>query len=284
VKDKASILIQQAKTEEQVEVQQKLVKHETADRIIKAATSVAERTKNNNDDYKNYRFEVENQNGSKIKMDPEDNKNLVLAMSLHEKGVNMMEKGELGLALQYLIEADTAFIKVKDEGLIERIDNYARLCLDLTWGLLKSHNLDELKRSSWRLDKAHHILKKAYGENNERLIELRGGCCPDMIIYVRLFLLQSIIAYHSGDVRKAKVSIGLVEQKLTQMTITEHDMMDLLQMGFSFREARVGLRACNKNTHEAIQWLLMRRETEEQKQLQKKLKRQEKKKKKKKKI
>jgi len=40
-------------------------------------------------------------------------------------------------------------------------------------------------------------------------------------------------------------------------------MIQLLQMGFSVREARVGLRSTNKNPHEAIQWLFMRREKEQ---------------------
>jgi len=185
----------------------------------------------------------------------------------------MMEKGEHNIASKFLLEADSAFLRVKDEGLLAKIDNYARLCLDITWCLLKSKNFDELSAHSWRLDKAHEILKLAYGQNNERLIELRGGCTPDLIIYVRLFLLQAIVTYHAGDVRKAKNFLGLSEQKLSQMTITEDDMMELLQMGFTFRESRVGLRACNRNSHEAIQWLLLRREKEQERQIQEQEKR-----------
>jgi len=261
-----------------VEIQEKFVKHETAERIIKAAESLAGRTKDNNNDDDHYRFEVENQDGTKLRMDPEDNKNLVLAMSLHEKGVKMMEKGEHNIGSKFLLEADSAFLRVKDEGLLAKIDNYARLCLDITWCLLKSKNFEELSAHSWRLDKAHEILKLAYGQNNERLIELRGGCTPDLIIYVRLFLLQAIVTYHAGDVRKAKNFLGLSEQKLSQMTITEDDMMELLQMGFTFRESRVGLRACNRNSHEAIQWLLLRREKEQERQIQEKEKRNQKRK------
>jgi len=159
---------------------------------------------------------------------------------------------------------------------LESIDNYARLCLDITWCLLKAKNIDELSSHSWRLTKAHEILKKAYGENNERLIQLRGGCCPDLIIYVRLFLLQAIVTYHAGDAKKAKTFLNLSEHKLNQMTISQDDMMELLQMGFTIRESRVGLRACNRNTHEAIQWLLLRREKKELRQLQENQKRDEK--------
>jgi len=93
-----------------------------------------------------------------------------------------------------------------------------------------------------------------------------------------LFLLQAIVTYHAGDTKKAKSLLTLSEHKLNQMTISEDDMMQLLQMGFTIRESRVGLRASNRNTHEAIQWLLLRREKKEQRQLQEKLKREEKRK------
>jgi hypothetical protein len=132
--------------------------------------------------------------------------------------------------------------------------------------------MDELVSNAWCLEKAHQLLKKAYGENNERLIQVRGGCCPELVIYVRLFLLQSIVSYQIKDVRKSRIFINLAEQKLMQMTITENDMLDLLHMGFSLRECRVGLRACNKSTHDAIQWLLMRRENEQKKRSERQIK------------
>uniref|UniRef100_A0A6B2L1N7 UBA domain-containing protein n=1 Tax=Arcella intermedia TaxID=1963864 RepID=A0A6B2L1N7_9EUKA len=279
VNSKSSILIQQgAPDEKQAEVAKKLEKQEQTERIIKAAESMASRTKDNNDDEKEYRFVLENQDGSKVKMDPEDQKSLILAMSLHEKGTKMLEKKEISTALTFLLEADAAYQKLKDSNFLEQIDNYARLNIDIMWSILKAQNITQLLEHAWRLIRAHDILKKAYGENNERLIELRGGCCPDLIIYVRLFLLQSIIAYHNEDIKKAKQNLLLCEHKLNQMTITEDNMLELLQMGFSVREARVGLRACNRSSNEAIQWLLNRRDKEEQKKEQNELKRAEKKK------
>jgi len=202
-------------------------------------------------------------------MDAEDNKYIVMAMTLHDKGIKMIENSEFDISLKYLLESDSAFTKLKDQNLLEQIDNYARLCIDITWCLLKADKMDEIISNAWRLEKAHQILKKAYGENNERLIQVRGGCCPELVIYVRLFLLQAIVSYYIKDVRKSRIYINLAEQKLMQMTITENDMLDLLHMGFSLRECRVGLRACNKSTQDAIQWLLMRRDNEEKKKKRK---------------
>jgi uncharacterized UBP type Zn finger protein len=61
------------------------------------------------------------------------------------------------------------------------------------------------------------------------------------------------------------------------MTITENEMIDLLHMGFTLREARVGLRACNKSTNDAIQWLLVRKDNEEKKKLERAEKKRQKK-------
>jgi hypothetical protein len=207
--DKAPILIQQCKTEEKTQIQLKFQKHENAERVIKAAETVAERNKET-DEFK-YRFEVQNQDGTKVKMDPEDNKYIVMAMTLHDKGIKIMERAEFDISLKYLLESDSAFTKLKDQNLLEQIDNYARLCIDITWCLLKAGKMDEIISQAWRLEKAHQILKKAYGENNERLIQVRGGCCPELVIYVRLFLLQSIISYQIRDVRKSRIFINLVE-------------------------------------------------------------------------
>jgi len=129
-------------------------------------------------------------------------------------------------------------------------------------------NIFKVIANKWRLDRAHLILKKAYGENNERLIQLRGGCCPELVIYIRLFLLQAIICYNLKDIHRSQQFLLRAEDKLAQMTISENDLMYLMQMGFTLREARVGLRACNKRINDAAQWLLNRKEMDEKKKLE----------------
>ncbi len=58
-------------------------------------------------------------------------------------------------------------------------------------------NMDHFKDAAWRLDQAEKMLKNSHGPNQERLIAVKGGACPEMVIYARLFLLQAIVAYHS---------------------------------------------------------------------------------------
>jgi hypothetical protein len=89
-----------------------------------------------------------------------------------------------------------------------------------------------------------------------------------LVIYIRLFLLQAIICYQLKDTHRSQQFLLRAEEKLAQMSISENDMMNLMQMGFSLREARVGLRACNKRINDAAQWLLNRRDMDEKKKLE----------------
>jgi len=82
--------------------------------------------------------------------------------------------------------------------------------------------------------------------------------------------LQAITAYNNGDLKKAQNLVGVSEGKLQQMTITEQDILDLMQMGFTMQEARIGLRAVNKNKSDATVWILNRREKKEQKKREEK--------------
>lgn len=264
------LIMKGASQEKKVEMQHKAEKEESTQRIIKAAEKVASRT--DGDDGHTY-FEVENQFGAQMNLDPEDRKNIIKGMTLHEKGKKKVEKDDIDTGIKFFLEADSAFQAIKDPTLINSIDNYALLCLDINWAYLRKNNSKEIVQNSWRLDKAHTILKKAYGENNERLVQLKGGCCPELVNYVRLFLLQAITAYNNGDLNKAKYFVGISEEKLQQMTISEEDVLDLMQMGFTMQEARIGLRAVNKNKNDATVWILSRREKIEQKKKEEREKR-----------
>ena len=68
---------------------------------------------------------------------------------------------------------------------------------DIAWTYFLMQNLDHFKDAAWRIDQAEKMLKNSHGPNQERLIAVKGGACPEMVIYARLFLLQAIVAYHS---------------------------------------------------------------------------------------
>lgn len=120
--------------------------------------------------------------------------------------------------------------------------------------------------ANWRLSKAEESFAKAYGKNNERLIELKGGSCPELVIFVRLYILQAVVFFHTSAFDKSMELILKAEDILKSMTITEEDILPLIEMGFTPTECRIALRACSKNTQAAAQWIFSRREKIKEKQ------------------
>ena len=73
-------------------------------------------------------------------------------MTLHDKGKALLQKGDTKQALDILVAADEkGFSRCKDKGILDKIDNYGLLCLDIAWTMFKLKDLSNLKGiiSSW---------------------------------------------------------------------------------------------------------------------------------------
>ena len=57
---------------------------------------------------------------------------MVIAMSLHEKGREALDKGDYPSALVFLLEAEQEF-SVCNSQLVNSVDNFAILNLDISW-------------------------------------------------------------------------------------------------------------------------------------------------------
>eukprot|EP01125_Pyxidicula_operculata_P012633 TRINITY_DN4155_c0_g1_i3.p1 TRINITY_DN4155_c0_g1~~TRINITY_DN4155_c0_g1_i3.p1 ORF type:complete len:579 (+),score=169.03 TRINITY_DN4155_c0_g1_i3:63-1799(+) len=268
----SKLLIQYKRSEEeQQKITEKIEQAEKTSRLVKAAEVVASRTDESDD---KYYFEVENQDGVGLNINGEDKKLLIVAMSLHEKGQKMITKEKIMMSnntnietgIKLLYEADNNFLKIKDESLLKKIDNYARLNLDILWGLLKSGNNKELHNEYQRLDVADRFFKSAYGEKNERLIQFKGEFNPESIVYVRINLLKAIFAIEKGDINVAKRYMYESENQIKELSISEDLIVPLLNMGFDTKESRIALRSTKKNIDRAIQWLIEYNEKKQEKQ------------------
>ena len=68
-------------------------------------------------------YHISDQNGRQVDIPFAERKNLIIAMSLHEKGKSALSEGNLDLALILLLEADEAFKGVRSE-ILNNADNY----------------------------------------------------------------------------------------------------------------------------------------------------------------
>jgi len=98
------------KTQQEIQTQkEKFVEQQIEDKktdlLLEAAKKIADRVDDGDSNY-NYYFEVENQSGSGMQLDPEDRKAIIVAMTMHEKGTKELNNADYQKALKFFLEAD----------------------------------------------------------------------------------------------------------------------------------------------------------------------------------
>lgn len=75
---------------------------------------------------------MEDQNGKAIHLPPQEKNSLMLALAMHEKAKVELKKENYNEALLLLLDADNEFNQCNSK-LLENVDNYALLNLDIAW-------------------------------------------------------------------------------------------------------------------------------------------------------
>jgi len=201
---------------------------------------------------------ITDQNGKPIDFPIEEKKNLVQGMALHDKAKKLLKLREYDMCLPLLIEADHCFSRCTD-GILGRVDNVALCHLDIAWAYLSLSNISDLPDAEERLDKCEQCFLKSYGADLSRAANLKGEVATTQALMGRLHLLQGILAFHKGDLRKARRLLIQAEQELNALVVSPELIGQLLMMGFSEQEARLGLRACSNDESSAVDWIMRRR-------------------------
>ncbi|KAF4095507.1 hypothetical protein G5714_023110 [Onychostoma macrolepis] len=195
-------------------------------------------------------LEIADQKGNPLQIPDSERKALILAMGFHEKGRALMKKRNHSAALSHLLQADEQFNKC-NSALLKTVDNYAVLQLDVVWCYQALQQLDCLKDARERLERAEDCFKRCYGEQQSRLQQIKGHTGGEDVLFLRLYLLQSLLAYYDGNKNQALNKLRNVEELYGQLCLDPEKMLQLLALGFSEQEARLGLRACRGNVEEA---------------------------------
>lgn len=110
----------------------------------------------------------------------------------------MLEQENYLEALEVLGMAEESF-SLCDRKFLEAVDNVALLQIDTVWCLFMLRDIERLAVARERLARARDGLKRSHGPNLERLRVLQGGFCPELALYVRLELLEGVVAYTAAN-------------------------------------------------------------------------------------
>ncbi|XP_014036824.1 NEDD8 ultimate buster 1 isoform X1 [Salmo salar] len=211
-------------------------------------------------------LEIADQKGNPLKIPHSEKKALILAMGFHEKGRALMKRKQYEAALGHLVQADDQFVKC-DSKLLNTVDNYAVLQLDIVWCYRALEALSYLDDGKRRLQMAEDCFHNCYGDQQQRLMKIKGNARGEEVLFLRLYLLQSILAHMVGKERQATQKLKQAEDLYGRLCLDPGDIKELKDLGFSEQEARLGLRACHGNVAEAALHITHRRqEREEMKQ------------------
>ncbi|KAJ8277571.1 hypothetical protein GJAV_G00076790 [Gymnothorax javanicus] len=208
-------------------------------------------------------LEIADQKGNPLKIPARERKALILAMGFHEKGRALLKRKEHAMALCHLLQADDHFCRCESM-LLNTVDNYAVLQLDIVWCYHALKALSCLDDGKQRLQKAESYFLKCYGEQQGRLRQIKGNTGCEEVLFLRLYLLQSLLSYLDGNEKHAALKLTKVEDLYQRLCLDPNKMTQLMTLGFTDQEARLGLRACQGNVDEAALHISQRRMEKEE--------------------
>lgn len=248
-----------SKSSVEMEDQQK-EENETRENVSRTRQA-AEALSNRQDNFEDDRFflEISDQEGRPIKLPDNERKALALALTLHEKGRSVLEKRNFPEALLLLLEAEKEFSHCRAQ-ILTAVDNYGILCLDIVWCYFWLKSIVDLPNAEEKLKKCKECFERSYGQNLERLTVVRGGSGGELALFVRLYVLEAVCAYHKGDIFGTAKCLDKAEDLQSKLHINKDQLNQMLMMGFTESEARLGLIACQGDTTLAIDYITKRRQ------------------------
>uniref|UniRef100_A0AAY4AIK2 UBA domain-containing protein n=1 Tax=Denticeps clupeoides TaxID=299321 RepID=A0AAY4AIK2_9TELE len=207
-------------------------------------------------------LEIADQKGNPLEIPDGEKKALMLAMGFHEKGRALMKRKDYDAALSHLLQADEQFGKCGST-LLNTVDNYAVLQLDIVWCYRALEALSYLQDSKQRLCKAEKCFQRCYGEQQERLMKIKGSAGGEEVLFLRLYLLQSLQAYLEGHADEAKRKLTKVEDLYQRLCVDQEKMTQVMALGYSEQDARLGLRTCHGDVEAAVRHISQRKEEKE---------------------
>ncbi|CAN6812599.1 unnamed protein product [Brassica oleracea] len=234
-------------------------------RLKAAATALSKRHVDGSLPMEDYNIELEDQGGQQVKFGSEtDQSATMMGLMLHAKAKSLIETGLYVDALEVLAMAEESFL-LCDPKILELVDNIPIMEIDIVWCYFLLRDLKCLSDAGFRLVKARKGLERAHGKDLSRVRLLQAGQCPELALYVRLELLEGVVAYHTGQNDKALNALKSAHAKLLQLQIPDETLSVVMGMGFHEKDAKRALRLNNKDIATSVDFLIEERAKRAQK-------------------
>ncbi|XP_010496033.1 PREDICTED: NEDD8 ultimate buster 1 isoform X1 [Camelina sativa] len=234
-------------------------------RVKAAATALSKRHADGSLPIEDYNIELEDQGGHKVQFGTEtDQSAAMMGLMLHTKAKSLIEMEMYSDAVEVLAMAEESFL-LCDPKILAFVDNLPMMEIDIVWCYFLLRDIKCLSDAGVRLERARKGLERAHGKDLSRLRLLQAGQSPEMALYVRLELLEGVVAYHTGQCDKALNALKSAHAKFLQLQIPDETLSLVMGMGFQEKDAKRALRLNNQDIASSIDFLIEERAKRAQK-------------------
>uniref|UniRef100_A0A5B7BXS4 Putative NEDD8 ultimate buster 1 n=1 Tax=Davidia involucrata TaxID=16924 RepID=A0A5B7BXS4_DAVIN len=225
-------------------------------RLKAAAISLAKRHADGSLPVEDFNIELENQSGEKVHLGSEtDQQAVMMGLMLHANAKQLIRRQNYKDALEVLAMGEEAF-SLCNSKVIEMIDNVPILQIDMVWCYFMLRDISWLSVAGRRLAKAREGIERAHGKESSRVRLLQGGRHPELALYLRLELLEGVVAYHGGQIEKSRKALTSAQAKFFQLQVPDEALSLLMSMGYKERDAKRALRMSNQDVESAVDFLV----------------------------
>ncbi|GAB2210643.1 hypothetical protein Drorol1_Dr00015918 [Drosera rotundifolia] len=229
-------------------------------RLKATAAALVERHSDGSVPLEDYNIELEDQNGQKVNMGSEtDQRAIMMGLMLHSKAKKLIEDQEYKDALDVLEMGEEAF-SLCDPKLIAQIDNVPILQIDMVWCYFMLRDISLLSEAGERLKKAREGIERAHGKDASRVRMLQEGSSPEVALYLRLELLEGVVAFHGGQLQKSRRLLMFAQSRLTKLQVSDEALSLLVSLGYLDYEVKRALWMNSQDIDSALTFLERERE------------------------
>uniref|UniRef100_A0A6M2F3Y9 UBA domain-containing protein n=1 Tax=Populus davidiana TaxID=266767 RepID=A0A6M2F3Y9_9ROSI len=233
-------------------------------RIRAAVTALSKRHADGALPIEDFDIELEDQSGKKVHFSETDRLAIMTGLMLHTSGKRFIRKQMFTDALEVLTMGEEAFSLCNPKS-IELVDNIPILQIDMVWCYFMLQDIAWLSVAGLRLEKAREGLERAHGKDSSRFRLLQAGCSSELALYLRLELLEGVVAYHSGQFDKSRKFLTSAQAKFFKLQVPDEALSVVMSIGFGEQDAKRALRMSNQDVQSAINFLVLEREKREKK-------------------